>query len=90
MQHAAKAAVNAAAIEAIRVRKEPGPWTGAKGTRVATAAFGAATAGRVAGAVKDEDEKHGTRHLMQSVVGGLITSRIVNGSKDDMKRDRRR
>ncbi|RYC76956.1 hypothetical protein BFJ63_vAg20169, partial [Fusarium oxysporum f. sp. narcissi] len=38
LEHAINAAIDAAAVEAIRLRKEPGKWIGAKGTRIATAA----------------------------------------------------
>ncbi|KAI9046971.1 hypothetical protein LZ554_009046 [Drepanopeziza brunnea f. sp. 'monogermtubi'] len=41
LQQAAKAALLAGATEAFRVRNEPGSWSGAKGTRILTAAFGA-------------------------------------------------
>ncbi|KAF4334801.1 hat family dimerization [Fusarium beomiforme] len=42
LQHAINAAIDAAAVELFFLRKEPGKWIGAKGTRVATAAVGAA------------------------------------------------
>lgn len=44
LEHATNAAIDAAAVEAFRLRKEPGGWTEAKGTRIATAAASAAVA----------------------------------------------
>ncbi|CZT45795.1 uncharacterized protein RSE6_06147 [Rhynchosporium secalis] len=42
---AAKAAIVAGAVEAFRVRNEPGSWTGDKGKRIITAAIGAGSIG---------------------------------------------
>jgi hypothetical protein len=41
-QMAARAALEAGGATALRLRKEPGSWTGDKGAKVATAALGAA------------------------------------------------
>ncbi|KAJ2895230.1 hypothetical protein MKZ38_006761 [Zalerion maritima] len=38
LEHTINAAIDAAAVEAFLLRKEPGEWTGAKETRIATAA----------------------------------------------------
>ncbi|CAH0042573.1 unnamed protein product [Clonostachys rhizophaga] len=80
--HVAKAAVDAAAIEAIRQRHQPGTWTGSKGARVATAAVGAAVTDHVI----DKDPNKGKRHLVESTLGGLLANRLINGSRDDAKR----
>ncbi|KAK7211604.1 hypothetical protein V2G26_018782 [Clonostachys chloroleuca] len=80
--HVAKAAVDAAAIEAIRQRHQPGPWTGSKGARVATAAVGAAVTDHVI----DKDPNKGKRHLVESTLGGLLANRLINGSRDEAKR----
>jgi hypothetical protein len=77
-QQAAKAAVISGVIEAVRSRNEPGPWTGAKGQRVATAALGAAG---VDGLVDRDPDKHSKRHIIESVVGGLAATRIANGPR---------
>ncbi|USP74511.1 uncharacterized protein yc1106_01785 [Curvularia clavata] len=76
-EQAAKAAIVAGAVEAFRSRKEPGPWTGAKGQRVATAAIGAAG---IDGLI-DRDGKHEKRHVAESALGGLVASRLANGSR---------
>ncbi|CAH0039703.1 unnamed protein product [Clonostachys solani] len=80
---AAKAALDAAAIEAIRVRHHPGPWAGSKGARVATAAVGAAITDRVMG--RDPEERS-TRHMIQSAIGGLAATRLLNGARKNEKR----
>uniref|UniRef100_A0A8H7NQX9 Uncharacterized protein n=1 Tax=Bionectria ochroleuca TaxID=29856 RepID=A0A8H7NQX9_BIOOC len=82
LSHVAKAAVDAAAIEAIRQRHQPGPWTGRKGARVATAAVGAAVTDHVI----DKDPNKGKRHLVESTLGGLLANRLINGSRDEAKR----
>ena len=76
-EQAAKAAIVAGAVEAFRSRKEPGPWTGAKGQRIATAAIGAAG---IDGLI-DRDGKHEKRHVAESALGGLVASRLANGSR---------
>lgn len=77
-EQAAKAAIVAGAVEAFRSRKEPGSWTGAKGGRVATAALGAAG---IDGLVDKDPERHSKRHIAESVIGGLVTSRLANGPR---------
>ncbi|KAK7209464.1 hypothetical protein V2G26_016642 [Clonostachys chloroleuca] len=76
---AAKAALDAAAIEAIRVRHHPGPWAGTKGARVATAAVGAAIIDR--GINSRDPEERSTRHMIQSAIGGLAATRLLNGAR---------
>lgn len=77
-EQAAKAAIVAGAVEAFRSRKEPGTWTGAKGQRVATAALGAAGID----SLLDKDPKeHSKRHVAESALGGLMASRLANGSR---------
>ncbi|KAI8941312.1 hypothetical protein NX059_002539 [Plenodomus lindquistii] len=77
-EQAAKAALVAGAVEAFRSRKEPGAWTGAKGQRVATAALGAAG---IDSLVDKDPKKHGKRHVAESALGGLVASRLANGSR---------
>lgn len=77
-EQAAKAAIVAGAVEAFRSRKEPGAWTGAKGQRVATAALGAAG---IDGLVNKDSKEHGKRHVAESALGGLVASRLANGSR---------
>ena len=77
---AAKAAVLAGGTEAWRMRKEPGGWGGPKGRRVLTAAVGAAG---VNGIIDKDPDKKSTRHTIESVIGGLASNRILNGSRDD-------
>ncbi|KAK0729642.1 hypothetical protein B0H67DRAFT_638237 [Lasiosphaeris hirsuta] len=77
------AAVDAAAIEAFRVRKEPGHWTGAKGERVATAAFSAA----LLGAATDNGKEHESnkKAALGSAIGGLVINRLVNGPRRELR-----
>ncbi|KAF1835516.1 hypothetical protein BDW02DRAFT_286302 [Decorospora gaudefroyi] len=77
-EQAAKAALVAGAVEAFRSRKEAGPWTGVKGQRVATAALGAAG---IDGLIDRDPEKHEKRHVAEAALGGLVASRLANGSR---------
>ncbi|KAK3485493.1 uncharacterized protein B0T23DRAFT_390425 [Neurospora hispaniola] len=84
------AALDAAAIEAIRVRKEPGPWTGRKGSRVLTAAMAAAAVGAATDHRKaNGDGREDTKGKIGSALGGLVINRMLNGPKKDLKRDLR-
>ncbi|ORY13462.1 hypothetical protein BCR34DRAFT_263142 [Clohesyomyces aquaticus] len=76
-EQAAKAAIVAGAVEAFRSRKTPGPWTGEKGQRIATAALGAAGIDSLVD--KDPDRKS-KRHVAESAIGGLLANRLANGS----------
>ncbi|KAI5369798.1 hypothetical protein Slin14017_G006770 [Septoria linicola] len=73
---AAQAALVAGAVEAFRSRKEPGPWTGDKGRRIATAALGA---GGIDGLIDRDPDKKSKRHLAEAVIGGLAANRLANG-----------
>ncbi|OQO05133.1 hypothetical protein B0A48_08153 [Cryoendolithus antarcticus] len=75
---AAQAALIAGAVEAFRSRKEPGPWTGDKGRRIATAAIGAGGINKLVDRDPDEKKK---RHVLEGVVGGLAASRLANGAR---------
>ncbi|KAF2722826.1 hypothetical protein K431DRAFT_40547 [Polychaeton citri CBS 116435] len=75
---AAQAALVAGAIEAFRSRKEPGPWTGDKGKRIATAAIGA---GGIDGLLDRNPDTKKKRHLAEAVIGGLAANRIANGPR---------
>ena len=77
-EQAAKAAIVAGAVEAFRSRKAPGPWTGEKGQRIATAALGAAG---IDALVDKDPDKHGKRHVAESALGGLIANRVANGPR---------
>ncbi|KAI0183976.1 hypothetical protein EV127DRAFT_251258 [Xylaria flabelliformis] len=83
MQKAAKASLIAGAAEAFRVAKEPGGWKGEKMKRVITAAAGAATIDAAHDPTKDSK-----RHLVESVIGGLVGNRMLNGSRKDIEEDR--
>ncbi|KAK8873332.1 hypothetical protein PGQ11_003846 [Apiospora arundinis] len=84
MQKAAKASLVAGAAEAFRVAREPGGWKGEKMKRVVTAAAGAATID--AAHNPDKDSK---RHLIESVIGGLVGNRVLNGSRKDIEEDKK-
>lgn len=80
-----QAAVDAAAVEAFRLRREPGPWVGAKGGRVATAALSAGVIG--AAAEKRKQDHNTTKGLgtLGSAVGGLVVNRLVNGPRKELR-----
>ncbi|KAF1356934.1 hypothetical protein BDV97DRAFT_374527 [Delphinella strobiligena] len=83
---AAQAALVAGAVEAFRSRKEPGPWTGEKGRRIATAALGA---GGIDGLVDRDPGTKTKRHLAEAVIGGLAANRLANGPRSKSRgRDR--
>lgn len=75
---AAQAALVAGAVEAFRSRKDPGPWKGEKGLRIATAALGA---GGIDGLVDRDPDKKSKRHLAEAVIGGLAANRLANGPR---------
>lgn len=78
MTQAVRAALMAGAVEAFRVRKEPGEWSGDKGKRILTAAI---TSGAADGLVDRDPNKHGKRHVIESTLAGLATNHFVNGSR---------
>ncbi|CEJ82311.1 hypothetical protein VHEMI02382 [[Torrubiella] hemipterigena] len=82
IQKAAMASLLAGATEAFRVAKEPGGWRGEKAKRVLTAAAGAATVDATVGG------DHGKLGLAESVIGGLVGNRLINGSKRDIEEDK--
>lgn len=84
MQKAAMASLIAGATEAFRVAKEPGSWKGEKTKRILTAAAGAATIDAAQGG-----EKQSKLGLAESVIGGLVGNRVINGSKRNIEEDRR-
>lgn len=73
---AAQAALIAGAIEAFRSRGAPGPWTGEKGKRIATAAIASGGIDKLVD--RDPDEKS-KLHLVEAVLGGLAANRLANG-----------
>ncbi|KAK3070428.1 hypothetical protein LTR53_010470 [Teratosphaeriaceae sp. CCFEE 6253] len=75
---AAQAALVAGAVEAFRNRKEPGPWTGDKGKRMATAAL---AAGGIDGLLDRDPDQKNKRHLAEAVIGGLAANRLANGAR---------
>jgi hypothetical protein len=81
-EQAAKAAIVAGAVEAFRSRKDPGPWTGEKGQRIATAALGAAG---IDSLVDKDPDKHGKRHVAESAIGGLVAARLANGARSQSR-----
>ncbi|KAF9869796.1 hypothetical protein CkaCkLH20_12713 [Colletotrichum karsti] len=84
MQKAAMASLIAGATEAFRVAKEPGSWKGEKTKRILTAAAGAATIDAA-----HSGEKQSKLGLAESVIGGLVGNRVINGSKRNIEEDRR-
>ncbi|KAJ9138965.1 hypothetical protein NKR19_g7680 [Coniochaeta hoffmannii] len=85
IQKAAMASLIAGATEAFRVAKEPGAWKGEKAKRVLTAAAGAAAIDSSLSA-----EKGGSKlGLAESVIGGLVGNRVINGSKKNIEEDKK-
>lgn len=84
LQKAAKASLVAGAAEAFRVAKEPGGWQGEKMKRIVTAAAGAATIDAA-----HDPSKDSKRHLVESVIGGLVGNRVLNGSRKDIEEDKK-
>lgn len=82
IQKAAMASLLAGATEAFRVAKEPGGWQGEKTKRILTAAAGAAAVDSA------QSGDHGKLGMAQSVIGGLVGNRLVNGSKNDIEEDK--
>ncbi|PHH71981.1 hypothetical protein CDD82_6228 [Ophiocordyceps australis] len=82
IQKAAIASLLAGATEAFRVSKEPGSWRGEKTKRILTAAAGAATVDAA------QNDSHGRLGLAESVIGGLVGNRLINGSKKEIEEDR--
>lgn len=79
-----QAAVDAAAVEAFRLRHQPGPWLGAKGGRVATAAIGAGVIGAVNEKRREEKGGRGKVGPLSSALGGLVLNRLVNGPRNEV------
>ncbi|KAK4249344.1 hypothetical protein C7999DRAFT_30232 [Corynascus novoguineensis] len=84
-----KAAVEAGAAEAFRLRKEPGPWRGPKAGRIATAAV---SAGVIRGAAdhhhdrKEDGGGGGSFGPLGSAVGGMLVNRLINGPRKEVRR----
>lgn len=87
--------MEAGAAEAFRLRKEPGPWTGAKGGRIATAALSAGViGGATEGRREDRYDSHsghsgsggGKLGSLGSAVGGMLVNRLVNGPRKEVRR----
>lgn len=83
VQKAAMASLIAGATEAFRVSKEPGGWKGEKAKRILTAAAGAATID----AAQTSDKGSSKMGLAESVIGGLLGNRVINGSKKNIDED---
>ncbi|KAK1769470.1 hypothetical protein QBC33DRAFT_321496 [Phialemonium atrogriseum] len=84
VQKAAMASLIAGATEAFRVSKEPGGWKGEKAKRILTAAAGAATIDAA-----QNPEKSNKLALAESVIGGLVGNRVINGSKRNIEEDKK-
>lgn len=84
---AVKAALTAGALEAFRLRKEPGAWSGDKGKRILTAALGA---GGIDGFLDRDPRKHEKRHIIESTLAGLAANRLVNGPRSRSRSRRSR
>ncbi|KAJ4295745.1 hypothetical protein N0V88_004447 [Collariella sp. IMI 366227] len=68
-----------------RISKQPGSWKGEKVKRILTAAAGAATLD----AAQNTDKAGSKSGLAEAVVGGLLSNRVLNGSKKNIEMDER-
>jgi hypothetical protein len=78
---AARCAAEAGAMMALRIRHEPGPWTGSKGVKVASAMLGAAVIDTYMDR-KHPRKKGGMRHmavrnLAQAALSTVIVAPLV-------------
>jgi hypothetical protein len=84
LQQAATSAALAGLGAAFQARNAPGGWKGEKGRAVATAALTAAAVD----AFLDRDPEHKSkRHIMESAIGGLVTSQLATGRDKSRGRD---
>ncbi|KAK0629921.1 hypothetical protein B0T17DRAFT_203765 [Bombardia bombarda] len=79
---AMQTAAEAGAMAALKLRSDPSPWIGAKGTKVAAAALGAAMVDTYM-EQKHPEQKGGMRHNMmrqatQLAIGKLVVKPVVN------------
>ena len=75
-------AARAAAVEAFRLRKEPGSWTGAKGARIATVAIAAAGLDHQ---LQKNPNRSSRMAAIESTIGALVVNRLVNGPKRNLR-----
>ncbi|KAI6355978.1 hypothetical protein MCOR25_008024 [Pyricularia grisea] len=87
IKQALLAGLAAGAVEAIRVRNEPGPWRGPKGRRVATAAFSAAA---IEAAIDKHPDHNPNKKAVIAKLGGLVMSRLINGPTESKRKGKRR
>ncbi|TLD33513.1 hypothetical protein PspLS_00154 [Pyricularia sp. CBS 133598] len=87
IKQALLAGLAAGAVEAIRVRNEPGPWRGPKGRRVATAAFSAAA---IEAAIDKHPDHNPNKKAVIARLGGLVMSRLINGPTEKERKGKRR
>jgi len=85
-EHALEVGLKVAAVQAFRLRGEPGDWRGPKGGRVATAALGAATIDFLLENKANDPDRHAKRRMVESTIGGLVLSRVLNGPRKDLRR----
>ncbi len=78
----AMVAARAAAVEAFRLRKEPGSWSGAKGARVATVAIAAAGLDHH---LQKNPNRSSRMAAIESTIGALVVNRLVNGPKRNLR-----
>jgi hypothetical protein len=84
LQQAATSAAIAGLGAAFQARNSPGGWKGDKGKAVATAALTAAAVD----AFLDRDPEHKSkRHIMESALGGLVTSQLATQRDKSRGRD---
>jgi len=85
--HGLQASVEAAAIEAFRLRNEPGTWKGKKAGRVATAALSAGVIGVATEhrrERRESDDYSGKKGALGAAMAGLAVNRLVNGPRREV------
>jgi len=90
-RHGLEAGLEAALMETLHIRHQPGPWIGIKGARIATTALSAAAIqagvrGRYYNDGYGGYEYRPKKKSIRSVVGGLLLGRALGGPKRKMGR----
>ncbi|RYP77019.1 hypothetical protein DL769_003504 [Monosporascus sp. CRB-8-3] len=78
-QLALGSALRAGGVTALRLRKEPGSWTGDKGAKIAKAALGAAALDAFMDNDPRKKESKGVKGMAGNALASLIASKLVTG-----------
>lgn len=78
-QKAIGSAIQAGGITALRLRKEPGSWTGNKGAKIAKAALGAAALDAFIDDDPRKNEPKGVKGMAGTALASLLASKLATG-----------